>query len=818
MKKYFTRFMAVVCCLACSLAANAQYSKVFEQYPRNSYDTDAANYALTTLATELETDAETLAAKFGEPTADFFYIEGLDDVAYNCTPNGYWLAVDGTKVPWGDDAFWYLTVDADLEEDRVSINVGQYPDHFQGGEETAVVKVVFALGEKKVTFDISLKVKEINIPETTNVLSELTIVERKSAEMHQYARSSNYSEADTIDFKGIAEKLGTNPETFSVGISKIVFATTLDTDNPEEVKGDILTNVPTYGSTGWWFDTSQDTPLYSTFVAQSSGVFSVDGFALNPETEELIFNVGQRGGALPIDGSDQGLGIINEVSTPIYFVYDGKAVELTVKLIIDEREKVPFSEMTEVGSEDINLSQYPTSDYTAVSFTVDLDSIAGLLEVDATEITLWAPLAADEITDESSAGNQGFWFNKDGYRASWGSGCGIFVENPTSGNYSRFNVGQYPEAFEGGETGIATLYFVAGTKYYTVHVNMTILTKEGPEVTFESVAERAVNIQVIPSSTSYPIEMRYEFDPAEIETLIGTRTPTLYARKAPAEAGSPWAEEYDDRYSCDPKPGFWMSKDGYRSTWGTTDTNWGFSYLTEGSADLSKEGVYEFEFFQMPGRSQVGDEYTAVIYLVNDVTGKMVSFNMNIKFVSSITPQAEVVAQKSLTLPVKNDSETSTPLDVADVLEKIGFTEATQIFAVPTLSALTADGNMSDPANAAGGVWITADGVLDPDPDGNNAAIGLLFSPNGEKEIIATVYDMVGGWDAEAKIVSKFGFQNDSKLYIFNVTFISEEVYTGIREAKTVSTDTSIYDLSGRRVKKAQQGVFIQGGKKLVVK
>ena len=513
--------------------------------------------------------------------------------------------------------------------------------------------------------------------------------------------------------------------------------------------------------------------------------------------------------------------IINEVSTPIYFVYDGKAVELTVKLIIEERDKVPFIEMEEVGSEDIILSQYPTSSYESLGFSLKLDSIASLLEVDATEISLWAPLAADEITDESSAGNQGFWFNKDGYRASWGSGCGIFVENPTSGDYSRFNVGQYPGAFEGGETGIATIYLVAGVKYYTVHVTMNILIKEGPVAKFESVAERAVNIQVIPSSSVYLIDMRYDIDPSELENLIGTTAPTLYARKAPAEADSPWAEEYDDRYSCDPNPGFWMSKTGYRSTWGTTDTNWGFSYVTpenEKNIALTKEGVQQFAFFQMPGRSQVGDEYTAVVYLVNDVSGKMISYNVSIKFVNTIIPQAEVVAQKSLTLPVRNESETAIPIDVTDVLEKIGFTESTQLFAVPTLSAITADGNMSDPASAAGGIWITEAGVLDTDPDGNNAAIGLIFSNNGEKEIVATIYDMQGGWNAETKIVSKFGFQNDGKLYVFNVTFINEEVYTGIREAKSANADATLFDLSGRRVEKAQRGVFIQRGKKVVVK
>lgn len=825
MKKYFTRFMAVVCCLLASVTANAQYGKVLEAYPSGYTPTLDATFDLSSVAATLGTDATTLATALnGEWSSPLFFLEDAEGTRYSDytqgSNGGFWMTAQGTPTGWTGDVgedVWYNILAVDEEENTFTISIGQHPDALTGGEELKA-KFVLAFNEKEAVFDITLKIKKIDIPDTPNKLSELNIIEKMSTEVHQYARSSNYSEPDTVDFKGIATKLGTTPETLSVGIARIAFATTVDESDELGLKSDELTNVSTATTPGWWFDTTNDTPIYSTFVAKSSGVFVVDGFTFDPDTEELIFNVGQKGGALPIDGSDQGLGTINEVSTPIYFVYDGKAVELTVKLIIDERDKVPFNEMTEVGSEDVNLEQYPTSNYEAVSFSVDLDAIAALLEVDATEITLWAPLAANEITDESSAGNQGFWFNKDGYRASWGSGCGIFVENPTSGDYSRFNVGQYPNTFEGGETGVATIYFVAGTKYYTVHVNMAILVKEGPEAKFESVAERAVIIQTLPSTSAYPIEMRYDIDPAELELLIGTTAPTLYARKAPAEAGSPWAEEYDDRYSCTPYPGFWMSKDGYRSTWGTTDTNWGFSYLTEGSSDLNKDGVYQFEFFQMPGRSQVGDVYKAVVYLVNDATGKMVSYNMTIKFVENIVPQAEVVAQVSLTLPVKNNGDTTTTIDVSEVLQKIGFKDASQLFAVPTVSFLTSEGAMSDPAMAGGGSWITKEGVLDTDPDGTNAALGIVFLINTDTEITATVYDMVGGWDADAKIISRFGFQNDGKIYIFNVTFIAEEVLNGIHEAPSLKADAVLYDLSGRPVRKSQQGIYIQNGKKVVVR
>ena len=820
MKKYFTRFLALVCCLAASLTASAQYSKVFETYPAGYTPMLDATFELSAVAETLGTDATTLATALnGTWSTPLFFLEDADGNRYSDytqgSNGGFWMTAQATPTGWtgevGEDV-WYNVLAVDEETNAFTISIGQHPDALQGGEELKA-KFVLAFNEKEATFDITMKILTIDIPTEPVLLSKLNVIQHKSVEVHQWARSSDYGEADTLDFKGIPAALGISPELFAVGLQRVVFATKVREDDGLGLMGDTLTNVPTATAPGWWFDTTNDTPIYSKFVAKSDGVFFVDGFQFNPETEQLIFNIGQKGGALPIDGSDQGIDDINEVGTTIYFVYDGKAIDLKVKLVIDEREKVPFAEMTEVGSEDVNLSQYPTSSYESSSFSVDIDAVAALLEVDPTEITLWAPISEDEISDEPSAGNQGFWFNMDGYRASWGAGCGIFVENPTAGDYSTFNVGQYPNAFEGGQTGVATLYFVAGSKYYTVHVSMEILTKEGPGVEFQSVAQRAVKIQIVPAST-YPVDMRYEIDPAELQALIDTTTPTLYAQKAPAE-GTEWVDgEYSDAYSCDPKPGFWMSKEGFASTWGSSP--WGFSYLSEGSSDLSRDGIHEFEFFQMPNQNQVGDEYNAVIYLVNEQTGKMITYNFNVRFVSSVVPQAEVVGTTSVTLPVKKNSEANAVIDVTEALEKIGLTDADQLFGVPTLAMLTADGTMTDVANLNGGWWLLEDGSLDT-TSGDQAVLGVTFAKNSEKEVVATIYELNGTWTTESKINSRFGLQYEGKIYLFNVTFVAEEV-VGIREAKGTSAAQSIFDLSGRRVEKAQRGVYIQGGKKVIVK
>ena len=814
MKKYFTRFLALVCCLAASLTASAQYSKVFETYPAGYTPMLDATFELSAVAETLGTDATTLATALnGTWSTPLFFLEDADGKRYSDytqgSNGGFWMTAQATPTGWtgevGEDV-WYNVLAVDEETNAFTISIGQHPDALQGGEELKA-KFVLAFNEKEATFDITMKILTIDIPTEPVLLSKLNVIQHKSVEVHQWARNSDYGETDTLDFKGVPAALGISPELFAVGLQRVVFATKVREDDGLGLMGDTLTNVPTGEAPGWWFDTTNDTPIYSKFVAKSDGVFFVDAFQFDPETEQLYFDIGQKGGALPIDGSDQGLGTINEVSTTIYFVYDGKAIDLKVKLVIDEREKVPFAEMTEVGSEDVNLSQYPTSNYETLSFSLDIDAISALLECDPTEITLWAPDGNDDITDEFSLnpGEEGFWFHKDGYRYTWSSACGIFVQASTAGDYSKFVLAQYPNTFEGGQTGIATLYLVSGAKYYTVHINLEILIKEGPGVEFQSVAHRAVKIQALPTTNGdYGVEMGYDIDPADLE-LIGTTEPVLYAQKAPAE-GTEWVDgEYSDAYSCTPYPGFWMSKEGFASTWGSSP--WGFTYSNE---DL------HYTFYSMPGLNNVGDEYNAVIYLVNEQNGKMITYNFNVRFVSSVVPQAEVVGTTSVTLPVKKNSEADAVIDVTEALEKIGLTDADQLFGVPTLAMLTADGTMTDVANLSGGWWLLEDGSLDT-TSGDQAVLGVTFAKNSEKEVVATIYELNGTWTTESKINSRFGLQYEGKIYLFNVTFVAEEV-VGIREAKGTSAAQSIFDLSGRRVEKAQRGVYIQGGKKVIVK
>ena len=413
----------------------------------------------------------------------------------------------------------------------------------------------------------------------------------------------------TFELTAIAQTLGTNSETLTNALDSWISGEGSNLFFLEDADGTRYSDYNAGGIGGFWM-TAEGT-LTSWTSEIGLGVW-YNSISINKEAGLFVISIGQYPEALK--GGEV-------LKAKFVLAYNGK--EATFDIVLKIKEQV-FSGMTEVGSQSIVLEQYPTTDYSSSSFSVDMNEISTLLNADVSEISLWAPTEDGNLSNGATAGNQGFWYSKDGYRTTWGTNCGIYVENSTNGDFSSFNVGQYPLAYKGGETATATLYFVAGTKYYTVNINMNILLKED-EPPLESVATRTVYVQIVPSENSYEVEMEYTIDPSDFE-LIGTDSPTLYARMAPAE-GSEWAGNYDDRYSCSPSPGFWMSTEGYRSTWGTEGTNWAFSYLIDETT---------FKFFQMPGRNQVGDEYQAYVYLMNEETGKMITYDMNVLFVEKV--------------------------------------------------------------------------------------------------------------------------------------------------------------------------------------
>ena len=59
--------------------------------------------------------------------------------------------------------------------------------------------------------------------------------------------------------------------------------------------------------------------------------------------------------------------------------------------------------------------------------------------------------------------------------------------------------------------------------------------------------------------------------------------------------------------------------------------------------------------------------------------------------------------------------------------------------------------------------------------------------------------------------------KKNNKQYVYHVKFVSETI-AGINTISTDNVKGLIYDLSGRRVENPTHGIYIQDGKKFIVK
>lgn len=823
MKKYFTRFMALVCCLAATLTASAQFSATIEMYPMSSYNTMATSFSLTEVATTLNTDAATLVATLDEWVAaetvetNYIFLGSKDaEGATNYTQGGrgqFWMDKEGNAVNWGlaNGSCWYNMNSWSLDNDTYTIEVGQYPDTLVVGDELKA-HFILSMNEKDATFDITLKVIEkpvVDIPTPVISISQLNIVGQQNVEVRQYPRGDYTSTNTDVDLSGVAALLGVDNDLIASNLKDLLFTTTM-IENEEKllIKTDSLSNESSAGGIGWWYAQVYDmeNQIPSDEVARAvwgnpTLTCFFESFSYDAETTTLSCNVGQNGGTLEV--GDQRI-------VHVYLIYGDKAYHITYTLIIEEKPVGPVVEREKVGEQNLEVSfVFSPTDYAGTIASVNLEEIAQLLEAQVSSVSFQATDKDGTFTDASSANNKGFWLNEEGFRCSYGEGY-FFIEPTEDGVFTTFSIGQYPGKLEAGRTYTATLYFVNidNNKYY--QLNLIVHVTEKPEigVTFNSVATRPVMIQAIPSTNSYAIEMEHKINTAEYEELIGTSTPKLFATAKPKEGDT--ETKYSDAYSCDPKPGFYMTEDGYAGTWGAGDP-WAFSFVDN----------ERFIFFQYPGKNQVGDVRKGNVYLVNMETGDMITYSLTVRFVSEMEPQVEEVGSETLILPA-TDGMT---LDLTAAIDSLGLKEleepidATGLLSTPCLLLPNADGTFTDPLEATTGAYLNEQGYFDESEENAEGVFYIYFEANDENSITLVAQEENGFQLTKDKhIQTKFALQYGEKMYVFNVTFVDADTYTGVADVKNTSVkNANVFDLTGRRVKDAaQRGIFIQNGKKVL--
>ena len=813
---HFKKLMAVVICLLAGMTAQAQFQGTVTQYPTNDYSNSPAKFKLTEVAQALETDTATFAKAYNTwqdaetwEGENLFWLIGANDVATDeptADGKGFWMTAEGERIVYGEGAIWFAFALVDVENDVFSINCGQMPNVMKAGD-SGHAKFQLRFNGKSVNFDVTLNVVEkpaVDIPEPELAWGKLTIVDEITKDVTQKPRSGYDADKVEVNLTEALSKLGVSGDLLKDELSQLLFAKKAYVTE-DAVMGalmsDSLTNESSAGAPGFWLRNVSDAEGNPTFEC---GRFAYDGddcfyaeaFAFDAETGILSCNLGQMPNKLK--GG-------NTYFADIYIVYGDKAIKIRYNLILPEVKVGTLEDYEKAGEHTVRVEMEPAESYDTKNFSIGIETMVNALGCELGEIDDFYML--DSEIDFATSKNQegvGYWVSMEGKVVNWGDNA-MFYITPKADDYSKFGIGQYPGHMNVGDSARATLYFVAGSKYYQLNVDLLIVAPKQVDVVFESVAQRSIEVQQVPGEYAWTsgVEIPEEW----VEQQIGTADWVLYALAKLNDDGS--EKEGNDRYSksytCTPYPGFWMDAEGRNVGWNQTPTRVGITVA-------SPEG--KFSLMQHPGVT-LGDVFRFPIFLVNEENGKMVTFNFTYSIVESVV-EIEEVGSEDIVLPVSNSDEgASTTIDLSGVLKAYDIT-LDALANGQYLHGITADGTYGSGVSLYDGLAFTDKGVcVTEDPF---MFFDAELNEDGKSITLTTCATAEVADDFTA--IGTICFLVDGKRYVFNVKFVSETVFTGITEHRTVphTSLSAVYDLQGRKVVKAQRGLYIQNGRKYMVK
>mgnify|MGYP003289987997 CR=1 FL=1 len=804
------QLFAAMLMLAC-IPASAQFKATVEQYANNDHSTVVAEFTLTEVAAALQTDTATLAAALdawynydaesgAEKPADMFFLKSGDNLLadYNTNaPGGFWMTSDYQIIAYGEGAAFYEDIWFDQAEDFFGIYLGQYPNALAAGA-TLTPTFVLVYGDKQATFDITYIVKPLpDMPETELEIAKLEIIGETEVTVTQYPRSAYTGDKVYVSLAGVAEKLGVEEELFPTMIPNQMYQSYVDLTYGLKVDSLIaITENDGWGRVAMSLegDTLQEVCSANYGNLSDLKAYYTNAWSFDENNDTLSCTLGQYPGRM-VAG--------DQLYSYVYIVYGNKAFRIKYNLIIEAAPVEDWDNMVKAGGEKIYIEQYPDNNYTKSYFTLNIDSICNLMGCTADDLSFQA---LDTEGNPSSIGttnlSDGFWMTKGGIICSWGTNAFFFVEPNTTGDYSALGIAQMPGAAAVGDEGHTLMYLVGTSSYYELDITLAIIGEPEVEVEFESVATRNFTVQQL-LNTGYAWSDQTAAIPYEqIDALIGTTEPVLYALNIDSIAEQT-GKKYTKSYSCDPNPGFWLTPDGRRTSWGANST-WGIS-----SAYVSNSNAYTINCIQYHSGVATGDVFTGAFYLVNEETGKMITVNINYQIVEEIV-DLEVVGEEWINLPISLD-DMMVDYDFAKVATALGLESVEALFDGYYAKGMKADGTYSESVDIVNnGVSFNASGAYE-----EYASYGVLVTEDFTQFLTYSNDDI----SAPFKLEVTMCFQIDTKSYVIHITLLDETSYAeGIESINADNKVGKIYNLQGQEVAAPAKGIYIMNGKKILVK
>lgn len=525
--------------------------------------------------------------------------------------------------------------------------------------------------------------------------------------------------------------------------------------------------------------------------------YYVQQMAYDAATDKVSFVVGQypgnlrRGENWPVN---------------LYVMWGDKAFVIHYTMNVIEPPVIGIEGMQQVGETiELTYTQNPTTDYSSVGILLDTQAAAEALGCDEASISLKALASENGFSALTTANNGGWWFNAEGFVTSYGGGSAFFIEPAESGVYSVLNMGQMPGVLGADDSVSTYLYLVNGDKYVKYHIVLNITEKQvGEWETWHSVATRVLNIQQVANDGYVWSEKAASISASELVSLIGTSSPELYGRVSP-DALEEGACPYTNDYTMGEKPGFWLTTEGYPTTWGNNST-WG---ITSQASTTGIADGWGFKAMQFPGSGVVGNAFSGTFYLVNVETGDMLTVILNSSVVEEVV-EADLVGSAELAVAVSNEDFVQ-PYDLAEIAEAIGYESVSAMGEDEVMFGLTASGAYSEPI--ALGAWLSMDteGNVVNEEDGQI----FLYFENGMVCVSCNDFEPQPDWKRSVEVF----FENPAtgKRFLLVVTLLSKEGYDGIGKVAAKAAATTTYDLSGRKVgKQLGKGIYIINNKLVV--
>jgi len=740
----------------------------------------------------------------------------IEDWVY-VTRGCFWLDVNGDEVGWSGPALYWTGVDWNVEDNGLYIGIGQN-GYLQGGglpEGEYVAQTKLVHGSISVTLYSTLIVnKPEELPfEPTTSLNDLQVLKDVKVEVTQpimldWATEASQNPSWEVDGTELIEKIleeypDLNLSLINTNMANIYWAR--EWDNVADELSSTLTNNHAANAHGFWMSAVVDgeTGLKTEYCVPDNWTGGNDFFTENIQFNTETYAFSGASGQNPFNKFKGG----EHFMADMYFVLDKYAIHVEFHFNVEKEAEIPIDEMVKVGETTMTWVQEPrTSTAGLKKFIPNYAEVLELLGCNEAAIRYKLYQPDNTLDDATNTENNGFWVDAAGYKTVIEEGKQAFYIDYAA-DVMALSVGQYPNVFAAGDEMLATIWLCNKEKYYQINVMLHVQDLTKVETTeYHEVASYSYAVRSLIDGAWDATEKYIEGLPmAEIEEALGTNDFVVYAK----QPGDIWSTGY----TCTPYPGFWYTLDGNVVGW--SDAHIGLRF--------ERDYLVVHKNPQMTDWA-VGNKYNHSIYLVNEVTGAYVTFNVQVTIVSEIVNYTDV-GSKDVTVyvdPNVDDGWGMNEVEAADMFEALGI--APDYFWGGDVEVqLPIDDDMYasfDTDFTSFDYFFSADGKGVHD-DGTVYSFEVTLEQGADATTMA-INANVSDFDPEnldgQERTTTIALIKGSKRYFLNVRMFYglEDAITAV-EAQQQKTG-AVYTLAGQRVNAPVRGLYIQNGKKIFVK